>query len=112
MTLSYPISLKIVDQRRLQIDWSDGQVRQYSFMELRDSCPCAGCREKRTHEAASANPLQLQVLSPAEARPIRVQSMRPVGNYAYSIAFSDGHDAGIFTFELLLSLGQPLSEDA
>lgn len=112
MPISYPTSLKIVDQRRLQIDWSDGQVRQYSFMELRDSCPCASCREKRTHAAASANPLQLQVLSPAEARPIRVQSMRPVGNYAYSIAFSDGHDSGIFTFELLLSLGRSPSEDA
>lgn len=31
--------------------------------------------------------------------------MRPVGNYAYSILFSDGHDSGIFTFEFLLSLG-------
>ena len=109
MTMLYPTSLKIVDERQLQMDWSDGQVRRYSFAELRDSCPCASCREKRTYAAASTNPLELPVLSPAEARPIRVQSMRPVGNYAYSIAFSDGHDAGIFTFELLLSLGRPRS---
>ncbi|MHB0955333.1 MAG: DUF971 domain-containing protein [Pirellulaceae bacterium] len=112
MVMSYPTSLKIVDERTLQIDWSDGQVRRYSFAELRESCPCATCRENRTHQAASANPLQLTVLSPAEARPIRVQSMRPVGNYAYSIAFSDGHDSGIFTFELLLNLGQPQGADA
>ena len=32
--------------------------------------------------------------------------MKPVGNYAYAIAFSDGHDTGIFTFALLLELGQ------
>ena len=31
--------------------------------------------------------------------------MKPVGNYAYSIAFSDGHDTGIFTFEFLRELG-------
>lgn len=49
----------------------------------------------------------MTVLSPAEAQPLRVASMKPVGNYAYSIAFSDGHDAGIYTFALLL--GQPQS---
>jgi len=31
--------------------------------------------------------------------------MKPVGNYAYTISFSDGHDTGIFTFELLRELG-------
>ena len=106
--MPYPTSLKIVDDRTLQIDWSDGQQRRYAFRELRDSCPCAGCRETRKQEvAAPANPLQLNVLSPAETLPVRVLSMRPVGNYAYSIVFSDGHDAGIFTFENLLTLGKP-----
>jgi DUF971 family protein len=32
--------------------------------------------------------------------------MHPLGNYAYKIAFSDGHDTGIYTFESLLELGQ------
>jgi DUF971 family protein len=32
--------------------------------------------------------------------------MRPVGNYAYNIAFSDGHDSGIFTFDHLFQLGE------
>jgi DUF971 family protein len=30
--------------------------------------------------------------------------MSPVGNYAYSIRFSDGHSAGIFPYELLKSI--------
>jgi DUF971 family protein len=29
-----------------------------------------------------------------------------VGSYAYSIAFSDGHDTGIYPFELLRELGR------
>ena len=33
--------------------------------------------------------------------------MQPMGNYAYSIAFSDGHDTGIFAFDLLRQLGEP-----
>ncbi len=48
----------------------------------------------------------LPVLSMAEAQPLRIDGMRPVGNYAYNIAFSDGHDSGIFTFDYLRELGQ------
>jgi DUF971 family protein len=33
--------------------------------------------------------------------------MKPVGNYAYSIDFSDGHDTGIYTLESLRQLGHP-----
>jgi DUF971 family protein len=31
--------------------------------------------------------------------------MQPTGRYAYSIHFSDGHDTGIYTLELLRELG-------
>jgi DUF971 family protein len=31
--------------------------------------------------------------------------MDPVGSYAYRILFSDGHDTGIFTLDLLRALG-------
>jgi len=30
--------------------------------------------------------------SAAEAQPLRITAMKPVGNYAYSIDFSDGHN--------------------
>jgi DUF971 family protein len=33
--------------------------------------------------------------------------MRPVGQYAYSIAFTDGHDTGIYTLEYLRELAAP-----
>jgi len=48
----------------------------------------------------------LPVPRDGELQPVRVQGMKPVGNYAYSIEFSDGHDTGIYTFELLRELGQ------
>jgi len=31
--------------------------------------------------------------------------MEPLGHYAYSIEFSDGHDTGLFTLEFLRTLG-------
>jgi DUF971 family protein len=107
-----PIELSRGTQGEIQIRWSDGPRLRYSAQQLRDACPCATCREKRSEEAApeetSAPPKGLPVLSAAEARPIEVTRMHPVGNYAYNIAFSDGHDSGIFGIPLLRELGQPM----
>jgi DUF971 family protein len=48
----------------------------------------------------------LAVLSKAEAQPIAPLSMRPIGNYAYAIAFNDGHSSGIYSLESLRELGE------
>jgi DUF971 family protein len=104
---SIPTELKLVDPSRLRIAWSDGEVREYSVRELRDQCPCATCREKRTAPPAPAT--ELPVLSPAETQPLRITTMHPTGRYAYSIHFSDGHDTGIYTLELLRELGNSVN---
>jgi DUF971 family protein len=98
----YPTKLELADGNRLLIDWSDGQRREYAIAALRDHCPCATCRERRATPAAKS---LLPVLQLAEARPLTLAGMKPVGHYAYSIEFSDGHDTGIYTFELLRELG-------
>lgn len=108
-----PTDLKIIGDK-LQISWSDGESHQYAFSQLRSACPCATCREKRKEEAvpAAANSLALPVLSAEEARPLTIEGMQPVGNYAYSIHFSDGHDTGIYTFTLLRQLGSSSASEA
>jgi DUF971 family protein len=102
-----PTKLELTPGNRLRIAWSDGQVREYSFRQLRDSCPCATCREKR--KAPPPSPLQLPIISAAEAQPLRITAMKPVGNYAYSIEFSDGHNTGIYTLESLRALGEVIA---
>ena len=103
----YPTQLERVSEQQLRIVWSDGARRLYPVSELRNQCPCASCREKRREkEESPPSPLQLPVLSAAEAQPLRVAAMRPVGNYAYNIVFSDGHDTGIYTFDFLRQLGE------
>jgi DUF971 family protein len=99
----YPTNLELRAEDKLAITWSDGQVREYTFRELRDKCPCATCREKRSAPAQPA-PL-LPVLAAAQLQPLKIVDMSPVGNYAYGIAFSDGHDTGIYTLDLLRELG-------
>lgn len=98
----YPTSIQRSGDE-LVIAWSDGATLRYTPRLLRHACPCATCREQRNSPPV-AGPL-LPVISLAEAQPLGVAGMRPVGNYAYSIAFSDGHDTGIFSFELLRGLG-------
>jgi DUF971 family protein len=90
---------------RLSIAWSDGERREYTIRQLRDACPCATCREKRRQPPPP--PAMLPILSAGEAQPLKLLDMKPVGSYAYAIAFSDGHDTGIFTLEHLRELGRP-----
>ena len=102
-----PTKLQRPEPSVLLITWSDGQTRRYTVRELRDRCPCATCREKRTQPAVpSPGAGFLTVLSPQEARPLTIEGMQPVGSYAYQIQFSDGHDTGIYTLEHLRQLGQ------
>ena len=104
---AHPQKLALVSPEELQIEWSDGHVTKYLVKELRDRCPCATCREKRQEKALDLSSDLLPVLSAAETMPTRIQGMRPIGNYAYSIEFSDGHDTGIYTLEFLRSFADP-----
>ncbi len=69
---STPTKLARSGENAIVIEWSDGARREYSFRELRDACPCATCREKRSQGPAPAN--LLPVLSAAEARPLTVSA--------------------------------------
>jgi DUF971 family protein len=102
-----PTKLELLGGDRLLIEWNDGLRHELPIALLRSRCPCATCREKRAQPPPAAG--SLPVLSQAEARPLAILGMRPVGHYAYSIAFSDGHDTGIFTLEFLRELGAAAS---
>jgi DUF971 family protein len=95
MTMSaHPLSLSLLPDGKLAIEWSDGRRMEYAAEDLRRKCPCATCvygREsaERTVEAAEI------------ADSIAFSQVLPVGNYAYNIRFSDGHSTGIFSLDML-----------
>ncbi len=95
-----PTRLCLTPQNQLAIDWDDGQQRIYEIAQLRRDCPCATCRAETPKGSDSTEPL----LRESE---LSIVCMDPVGNYAYRIQFSDGHDTGIYTLELLRRLGTP-----
>lgn len=104
---TFPQKLARVGNNQLLIEWSDGEQRIYGIGELRDACPCATCKEKSSQAEKPVQPLNmLPVIGLNEAQPLKIVGMQPVGNYAYAISFSDGHDTGIYAFDLLRSLGK------
>jgi ATP-binding protein involved in chromosome partitioning len=81
------------DAAGLSMRWPNGESCVIPSRDLRLSCPCAACRDEVTGRAL-LDPGSV----PLSVAPTRIWS---VGNYALGIAFSDGHDTGIFTFRAL-----------
>jgi DUF971 family protein len=94
---------------QVKITWNDDRIGYIPWSKLRSNCPCAMCNEDRHRITAPlAKPtsvgLSLTVLKEAPQSDIKPQALTPLGNYAYKIVWSDGHDTGIYTFEFLHSL--------
>ncbi len=99
-----PTSLKS-EGENLLIAWDDGLVHRLPWRFIREQCPCATCRaEREKPQPVEDNPLN--ILKPEEAQPTRPVDVRPIGNYAYGIEFSDGHNTGIYSLEYLRFLGE------
>jgi DUF971 family protein len=96
-----PLALRKEGSDHLVIEWSDGCVARLTWKQLRDACPCAGCREERQKPADP-----FRILKPTELAPLAPVSMPRIGRYAYKIVWSDGHDTGIFTLQQLRELCQ------
>ena len=87
----------------VEITWKDGHQSSWSFPWLRDACPCATCHEEREHTGRlpgdpKPKPQTLLPMFEAPARPVEVT---PVGKYAIKFKWSDGHEAGIYSWEYL-----------
>jgi len=96
-----PVELKKLGDDRLLIIWSDGQVGSIPWLKLREVCPCAICEDERNQPS---NPLRVLKDSEIPRGPLKPTALTPIGQYAYKITWNDGHNTGLFTFDLLHSL--------
>lgn len=87
----------------MEIDWKDGHRSSWNFSWLRDACPCATCHEER--EASGREPgvpkPQPPSLLPMYKPPARPETVTPVGRYAISFHWNDGHQSGIYSWDYL-----------
>ena len=79
----------------LTVTWDDGCVHALPAELLRVESPSA---EVQGHGSG-------QKATPAGKRGVAITGITPVGNYAVRLAFSDGHDTGIFSWEILRRYG-------
>lgn len=105
-----PIEIRRLGTDGLSITWSDESSAHITSDVLRKHCPCAECKMKRGEDTHST-PLTpkkslLTVIEHTREESISLQSVAPVGQYAISIAWGDGHDSGIYTYSLLYSLSK------
>lgn len=86
--------------RLLEVSFDNGQVFQLPAEYLRVYTPSA--------EAIGHGPGQETLQLDKEL--VAIDSIRPVGNYGIAPSFSDGHNSGIYTWELLYKLGNEYEE--
>ncbi|MFI3155736.1 MAG: DUF971 domain-containing protein [Methylococcaceae bacterium] len=79
----------------LEISFDDGSVFKLPCEYLRVYTPSA--------EAVGHAPGQ-EVLQVGK-EDVSIKEIKPIGNYAIAPVFSDGHDSGIYTWDLLYKLG-------
>jgi len=97
-----PKSIRRSKQGHMIIEWPDGNVSTLSAYDLRISCPCASCVDEDTGKRIlDVNKVSLD---------IRVGAFEVVGRYALGLSFTDGHNTGIYRFELLKALGRKASD--
>ena len=84
------------DKRRLNVSFDDGTVTSITAELLRVESPSA---EVQGHGVG-------QKTTPAGKRNVTISRIDPVGDYAIRLAFSDGHDTGLFSWDILHDFGQ------
>ena len=82
--------------RELEVVYAGGRSHRVAYELLRVFSPSA---EVRGH---SADEHKLQT----GKKYVGINEIEPVGNYAVRIVFDDGHDTGIYTWEMLDDLGE------
>lgn len=84
--------------RVLRLTWDDGVRTAVAARTLRQECPCAACVDEWTHQ---------RTLDTARVSPdVALLDVKPAGNYALHLRFSDEHTTGIFNWTTLRELSE------
>ncbi len=88
-----PIEIGRANEFDIKILWQGGHESIYPARQLRLACPCAGCVDEVTGH--------VRVIASSIAQTVHPVKIDLIGRYAISIQWSDGHNTGIYSFEML-----------
>jgi len=88
------------DNSTFHISFDDGMEFDVAAKMLREHCPCAGC---------SGEEVLLYKYTPQNKEPLTEESFvlekaQTVGNYAIQLYWKDGHNTGLYNWQLLREL--------
>jgi DUF971 family protein len=97
------VRVLITEGKGVEIDWVDGHRSAWSFAWLREACPCATCNDERSKDGRKPGQPKAKPASllPMYTPPTKPTSAQAVGRYALQINWSDGHSAGIYSWDYL-----------
>jgi DUF971 family protein len=96
----FPVKIKKTDDKTIEIVWNNGTIKNLSIEKLRDECPCVNCKGE---SVIFDN--YIPIKSPFKAAGFyEIEKIEPIGNYAVQIYWKDGHNTGIFNWDLLWEL--------
>lgn len=95
-----PKSIRKTKGDELVIQWNDNHESKYTFAQLRDVCPCAGCQGE-TVLFREYRPAEVNKNTPNR---YTLTGIQQVGSYAVQLFWGDGHATGIYTWALLSKL--------
>ena len=106
----HPINIRKTKNDTLEIVWDNNHCSYFNLNELHKKCSCANCREARaSSDDTPSSDGAFTVLKDNELLGhAQLLEASIVGNYAISFSWSAGCSKGIYTFEYLLSIEQPL----
>jgi DUF971 family protein len=91
------------EKRELSVLWDDGHLSLYPFSLLRAGCPCAECRGGHDNMGDTPDPSVFWVQD-SDTPATHLKTIVPIGSYAITPVWEDGHDAGIYRWEYLRAL--------
>lgn len=96
-----PDHIAVSKSKGITIEWKDGHKSVYSLAWLRDQCPCAACTgahgtepQRTNYSQPQASPFQMYKPAP------KMLGVEPVGHYAIRIQWNDGHNTGIYSWDV------------
>ena len=95
MTSPVPVSISRPKPYLLKAVWPDGFESTITLMSLRDDCPCAMCKGETI--MGQHFTFGIQQFKPGQNE---LKELVPVGNYGIQASWNDGHDSGIYSWQM------------
>lgn len=102
-----PVSVDVTNSdQTLTIGWADGHISEFPLFGLRKNCPCVECRGGHT-QMGRFEP-QLFLVEPT--RIYKILSAEQIGNHALKINWNDGHNTGMYRWDLLRHMDEAVEK--